>query len=75
MYTFIKNCEIVECETLLEVADYFEILILDNGKIRFNGKIDTISYKLDEWTPEEILKDFVKTRLPKFVKIYRSERL
>jgi hypothetical protein len=75
MYTFIKNCEIVECDTLLEVASHFEILILENGQIRFNGKIDTISYKLDEWTPEEIKKDFVKTRLAKFVKIYKSERL
>ena len=44
------------------------------------GKVDSVSYNLDEWKVEEIIKDFAKTRVVELLKrkgfkIYKCEEL
>ena len=75
MYLIIKNGEAVECQTALELASCFDISINDNGRVFFEGRMDTISYNPEKWTKQEMLIDFVRTRLPKFKRIYKAERL
>lgn len=40
----------------------FDIKISQNGKVLIDGEPCSVSYKRDQWTEEEILKDVVKTR-------------
>lgn len=45
------------CHTLFHVA-------IENGKVIFNGKEDSISYSVDEFTLEEMWADFYRRRFP-----------
>lgn len=74
-YITLKDCEIVEHNTLLDLAAHFEIEVSDNGVVTIDGRIDTISYKMSEFTKQEAYEDFVKTRLSHFKTIYKAERL
>ena len=75
MYIFLKNNKIVECNTLLEVVNYFDIKITDKGEVFIDGKKDTISYEMDEFTKIEAYRDFVRNRLSKFHQIYNGIKL
>lgn len=75
MYTANKNGNIIIVDNLTDFSYYFNIEIKDDGKVYFNGKLDTISYNMKEWDVVEATVDFIKTRLPKFVDIYKAEKL
>jgi hypothetical protein len=73
MYIFLKNCEIIECHSLLEVASYFDINISEKGIVTIDGQQDTISYNMKNYTKEKAYKDFVATRLSRFKTFYKGE--
>jgi hypothetical protein len=75
MYIFLKDCELIECKTAFEVAYWFDIRIDEKGILTFEGKQDTVSYNMKEFTKEEAIVEFVLHRLKKFVKIYKAELL
>ena len=75
MYITVLKGEIVECETLLELALCFNITVSSKGEVSFNGRVDTISYNMNEWEKHEVLADFAKNRLSRFANIYKAEKL
>ena len=82
MYIIIKNDVVIaEVDSLIELSDYFNVTITEAGNVFFNNVWDTISYNMKEYTKEEALKDFLRTRLftlinrYKLAKIYKAERL
>jgi len=44
--------------------------ISEKGKVKFFGKIDTISYNMEKFTEAEALVDFTNTRM---VELYKRE--
>jgi hypothetical protein len=44
----------------------FDIVINDSGVITVDGKPDTISYNMEEWTKTEAIRDFCAHRCAKF---------
>lgn len=69
-----------EFDTIEDVADYFHICTNIRGEVYFNGLMDTITYNISEYTQEEVIKDFIRTRLLKLINnagytIYKCEKL
>ena len=67
-------------ESLYDIATVYTTYISHTGKVKFLGKVDSVSYNLDEWKVEEIIKDFAKTRMIELLKIkgfkiYKCEEL
>ena len=75
MYIFLKNCELIQCNELLEISYYFNIDISDKGILTFEGKKDTVSYNMKEFTKEEAIVEFIRYRLKKFINIYKANLL
>lgn len=53
--------------SLEEIADYFLTHTNNRGEIFFNGKRDSISYNVKEFTEDAILRDFIMNRMVKLV--------
>lgn len=67
-------------KSLYDIATVYTTFISPTGVVRFMGKVDSVSYNLDEWKVEEIIKDFAKTRMVELLKrkgfkIYKCEEL
>lgn len=64
-------------ETLTSLYSLFlTVDISANGSVSVNGKTDTISYNMDEYTPSEAKDDFFRIRAKKFLPrltVYRLE--
>lgn len=67
--------KIIKVGSLLELANFFDIQITNEGKVIFEGKQDTISYNMEEFTKKEVLKDFIRYRLTKLITIYKATKL
>jgi hypothetical protein len=66
-------------ETLMDFLPK-DTTISDNGKVTFLGKVDSISYNMNEYTKEEALKDFANGRMVELYKrkgfrIYKVQEL
>ena len=75
MYLIIKNSEVVECQTALELAFHGNVTVTDSGKVYINGMRDTMSHNMKEWTNAEARENFARTRLSRYFTIYKAERL
>ena len=74
MYLLCVNGEAIECDSLLEVASYFNIEITDKGSLICDGIVDSVSYDTDKLDEGYILKFFISHRLTKLlgaVKLYK----
>lgn len=75
MFIILKNCELVECHTLLELGSHFDIKITDTGRVYLDGKLDTISYNMEKYSHQEAYLDFIRYRLHNFKVIYSAKKL
>ena len=67
-------------KSLYDIATVYTTFISPTGVVKFLGEVDSVSYNLDEWKVEEIIKDFAKTRMIELLKrkgfkIYKCEEL
>jgi len=71
--------KLYEAESLFDLMYQLPIKIaVNSGSVYINGKLDTVSYNLNDYTSnDEILKDFARYRLTKVIniKIYKAERI
>lgn len=73
-YILIKGDKYFKCHNLDEIATNFNLSI-NNGSVICDGYQDTVSYS-KEWSHEEIIVDFMRTRVAKVVpgvEIYKVE--
>ena len=82
-YLVIKNKTITQiCTSIEELLDYLKVTVTDKGFIEVSGKNMNFcpSYNMNEFTKEEVIKDFMKYYLKKLecvlkIGIYKLERI
>lgn len=80
MYIVIDKYYTTELSSLKDVIDLFDIKISSNGKLYFNGDVDTVSYNMNEYNYEEALNSFANNRMGTMarsqgIKIYKAETI
>lgn len=81
MYILETNCGTLQKFNFLEeIADYFFTHTNNRGEVFFNGKRDSITYNIKEFTEDAILRDFIMNRMVKLVNqeghfLYKCEQL
>ena len=74
-YILIKGDKHFKCYNLDEMACYFSLYLSSDRSVICDGYQDTMSYS-KEWSHEEIIVDFMRTRVAKVVpgvEIYKVE--
>ena len=73
-YIVIKNNETLFLDTLLDIALVCGVLIDAKGVVTLKeyGVVNP-SYRMDEWTWEEAMRDFARCYLRKYYPIYKGE--
>ena len=63
--------KLYKAESLFDLMYQLPIKIaVNSGSVYINGKLDTVSYNLNDYTSnEQILKDFARYRLTKVINI------
>lgn len=81
MYLVIENnCPTFIGDNLNSLLDFLNVEVKENGSVFYRGIEDTISYNMNEWTKQEVLKDFGCNRLKHIertlqIVIFKMERL
>lgn len=79
MYIALSNDNVISTgETLRDLfRQMLKVEINDNGSVVVNGKTDSISYNMEEFTKSESFDDFYRNRaaklIPKSIDLYRLE--
>lgn len=78
-YLVIKNGQIYKCATLEDVSFLFKWVISDKGNVTVDGKEYSVTYNMEEWKREAIIKDFIRSgyieKTLSGVEIYRAQKL
>ena len=77
MYIILKNCELIECASLMEVGSHYDIKVNEQGRVFYKGILQPTPYRMGPggYTQAEALADFVKNKLCKVTPIYKAEKL
>ena len=75
---YLLNCNgvvINQFRNLSGIAYHLGIRVFKDGRVEFMGKIMPITYRMDEWTKEEVVRDwsrcYMSSHLPSQYTIYR----
>jgi hypothetical protein len=58
----VQNDRVIFRGSEMECIDYLDFRLDEYGSVYLRNYKDTISYRLDDWTIDEIKKDFLKCR-------------
>lgn len=75
-YILLKGDKHFKCYNLAEMTLYFSLSITSDGSVICDGYQDTMSYS-EEWSQEDIIIDFIRTRVEKVVpgvEIYKVQK-
>lgn len=82
MYLVIENNNITQlCEDINTLFDFLKVEVTDEGLVKIGeNNIDTISYNMQEYSKEEVIRDLKRNRLKYFecilkIAIFKVERI
>lgn len=60
IYLLVKNNKVYKCRSLLDVADHFSWEIDEEGNVKIDGQVLTMTYNRDQYTINNIKIDTLK---------------